>query len=82
MDRHRGRLGAFDMKVEYVPGNPMPCDYGSRHPEQLPDNLTKRQREELGIETEEEDEEIEELKAEIRKRHGTKGDSGRETRRD
>ena len=58
MDRHRGRLGAFDMKVEYVPGNQMPCDYGSRHREQLPDNLTKRQREELGIETEEEDKEI------------------------
>ena len=58
VDRHRGRLGAFDMTVEYVPGNRMPCDYGSRHPDQLPPNLTKQQREEMGIETEEEDKEI------------------------
>ena len=43
VDRHRGRLGAFDMTVEFVPGHKMPCDYGSRHPEKLPDNLTKDQ---------------------------------------
>ena len=29
VDRHRGRLGAFDMKVEFVPRHKMPCDYGS-----------------------------------------------------
>ena len=53
VDRHRGRLGVFDMKVEFVPGHKMPCDYGSRHPDKLPENLTKEQREEIGIETEE-----------------------------
>ena len=58
VDRHRGRLGAFDMKVDFVPGHKNPCDYGSRHPDQLPDNLTKEQREDMGIETEEEDMEI------------------------
>ena len=58
VERHRGRLGAFDMEVTYVPGEIMPCDYGSRHPEKLPDNLSKQDREELGIETEEEDTEL------------------------
>ena len=58
VDRHRGRLGAYDMKVEYVPGDKHPCDYGSRHPTTLPENLTKEQREDMGIETEEEDMEI------------------------
>ena len=36
----------------------MPCDYGSRHPDKLPENLIKEQREEIGIETEEEDMEV------------------------
>ena len=58
VDRHRGRLGAYDMKVDYVPGDKHPCDYGSRHPTKLPENLTKEQREEMGIESEEEDTEI------------------------
>ena len=26
VERHRGRLGAFDMEVTYVPGETMPCD--------------------------------------------------------
>ena len=55
VDRHRGRLGAFDMDVQFVPGDKNPCDYGSRHPDLLPDDLTKEQREEIGNETEEED---------------------------
>ena len=46
------------MKVEYVPRDKMPCDFGSRHPEILPENLTRQEREEIGIETEEEDMEI------------------------
>ena len=58
VDRHRGRLGAFDMKVEFVPGDKHPCDYGSRHPQPLPNNMTKQEREDMGIETEEEDMEI------------------------
>ena len=55
VDRHRGRLGAFQLKVQFVPGEKNPCDYGSRHQDQLPDNLTKEQREEIVIEMEEED---------------------------
>ena len=46
------------MKVEFVPGDKHPCDYGSRHPEKLPENLTKQQRGDMGIKTEEEDMEI------------------------
>ena len=58
VDRHRGRLEAYNMKVEFVPGDKHPGDYGSRHPAKLPKNLTKEQREDIGIETEEEDMEI------------------------
>lgn len=39
-------------------GKRNPCDYGSRHPDPVPKNLTREQREEMGIETEEEDREI------------------------
>ena len=58
VDRHRGRLGAFQMKLQFVPGDKMPCDYRSRHPDLLPDNLTKEEREEIGIETKEENTKI------------------------
>ena len=40
---------------------PKPAGYalsGSRHPDKLPNNLTKEQREEQGIEMEEEDKEV------------------------
>ena len=40
VERHRGRLGSFQFKVQHVPGKQMPCDYGSRHPDALPSNLT------------------------------------------
>ena len=46
------------MTVQFIPGDQIPCDYGSRHPDPLPDKLTAEEREELGIETEEEDAEI------------------------
>ena len=39
-------------------GKRNPCDYGSRHPDPVTKNLTREQREEMGIETEEEDREI------------------------
>ena len=39
-------------------GDKMPCDYGSRHPDPVADNLTREEREEIGIETEEEDAKI------------------------
>ena len=55
---HRGQIGAFNMQVEYVPEDKNPCDYSSRHLDLLPENLTREQKEEIGIETEEEDKEI------------------------
>ena len=58
VDRHRGQLGAFNMRVLFEPGHKSPWDYGSRHPDKLPDNLTKEQTEEIGVETEEEDMEV------------------------
>ena len=58
VERHRGRLGSFQFKVQHVPGKQMPCDYGSRHPDPLPSNLTKEEMENMGIETEETDKEI------------------------
>ena len=33
VDRHLGRLGAFNLTIQYVRGELMPCDYGSRHPD-------------------------------------------------
>ena len=30
VERHRGRLASFQFKVQYVPGNKQPCDYGSQ----------------------------------------------------
>ena len=53
MERYRGRLGSFRFTVQHMPGNKMPCDYGSRHPDALPANITKDEMVELGIETEE-----------------------------
>ena len=58
VERHRGQLVSFQFKVQYVPGTKHPCDYGSRHPDQLPPNMTKEQRDEMGIETEEADQDI------------------------
>ena len=45
-------------QVEHVPGDKNLCDYNSKHPDLLPENLTREQREEIGIETEEEGKEI------------------------
>ena len=36
----------------------MPCNYASRHPDALPADMTEREKEELGVETEETDKEI------------------------
>ena len=58
VDRHRGRLGAFQFTTQYVPGDKNPADYGSRHPDAIPESMTAEEREEMGIETEEEDTEI------------------------
>ena len=54
VDRHRSKLRAFNFKVRYEPGKATPSDYGSRHP--APDrNHSKQERDELGIEDEDED---------------------------
>ena len=53
VERHRGRLGSFQFKVQHLPGKQMPCDYASRHPDPLPDKMTKEEMDEMGIETEE-----------------------------
>ena len=45
VERHRGRLGAFQFNVQYVLGEKNPCDYGSRQPDAIPPNLTREQRE-------------------------------------
>ena len=58
VDRHRSKLGAYQFTVRYVPGDQNICDYGSRHPDPLPDNMTKEEKEEMGIETEDEEKEI------------------------
>ena len=57
VDRHKAKLLAFRFKVVYEPGYTTPSDYGSRHPE--PDRKhSKQEREDLGIEDEEEDKEF------------------------
>ena len=58
VERHKGRLGSFQFRVQYVPGTQHPCDYGSRHPDPVPENLTKKEMEDMGIEKEEADQEI------------------------
>ena len=52
VDRHRSQLGAFEFNIEFVPGEKNVSDYGSRHPDPMPPNLIREQREKMGIETE------------------------------
>ena len=58
VERHKSQLGSFQFQVQYVPGTKHPCDYGSRHPDPLPPNMSKEQMDDMGIETEEADQEI------------------------
>ena len=55
--KHKSKLRGFDFRLRYEPGVTTPADYGSRHP---PPERTysKIEREDLGIEEEEEDAEI------------------------
>jgi len=57
VDRHKSKLLAFNYTVVYKPGHRNPCDYASRHPQKISgfDQMTAVQKEELGIEDEEED---------------------------
>ena len=54
--RHLSKLGGFNFKLVYEPGSTTPSDYASRHPARAR-TYTKDQKEELGVE--EEDEEAE-----------------------
>ena len=82
VDRHRDRLGAHNFDVQFVKGTKVPCDYASHHPEKEEVKYTREEKEELGIEQEEEDAEIwiiavpeEEIK--LSPRRATKRDEGR-----
>ena len=57
VERHRSKLRQFDFKLVYEPGTTSPCDFGSRHPPPVRRYMAL-EREELGIEEEEEDGEI------------------------
>ena len=55
--KHKSKLRSFSFTVKYEPGKSNPSDYGSRHPP--PEKgYSKQQRDELGVEDEEEDREI------------------------
>ena len=55
--KHKSKLRAFDFDVVYEAGITTPSDYGSRHPPTTK-QYTAEEREELGVETEEEDAEV------------------------
>ena len=55
--KHVDKLKGFQFKVVYQSGSKNPADYGSRHPPKLVQH-SKEERDELGIEDEEEDMEI------------------------
>ena len=58
VERHRSKLRQYDFQVMFMPGDKIPCDYGSRHPPPIKEQYTSREKEELGIEQEEEDAEV------------------------
>ena len=55
--KHKSKLLSFDFQVIYQPGATNPCDWASRCPP-LPRSYTAEEREELGVEDEEEDQEV------------------------
>ena len=55
--KHKSKLLAFDFKVIYQPGATNPCDFASRSPPS-PREYTEEEKEELGIEEEDEDREV------------------------
>ena len=55
--KHKSKLRAFDFDMVYEAGITTPSDYGSRHPPATR-QYTLQEREEFGVETEEEDAEI------------------------
>ena len=57
VSRHISKLISYDFTVSYESGKKTPSDYGSRHPPSKA-KISKDDKEELGIESEEEDTEI------------------------
>ena len=57
VERHRSKLRCFNFTMKYESGKTTPCDYGSRHPEPHK-SLSKEDRDQFGVEQEEEDCEI------------------------
>jgi hypothetical protein len=57
VERHRSKLRQFDFKLVYKPGTTSPCEFGSRHPPPAR-QYSELEKEEMGIEEEEEDGEI------------------------
>ena len=55
--KHRSKLGGFNFSVVYEPGVTTPSDYGSRHPPARR-HYSMEEKEELGVEEEEEDAEV------------------------
>ena len=57
VERHRSKLRHFMFKLVYEPGYTSPCDYASRHPPPR-GPYSKEEKEDLGVEDEEDDNEI------------------------
>jgi len=55
--KHKSKLLDFDFEVVYQPGSTNPCDWASRCPPQ-PREYSAEEREDLGVEDEEENAEI------------------------
>ena len=49
IDRHRMKLAAYNFKVVHMPGNQIPCDYGSRAGCPKGRELTEREREDWEV---------------------------------
>ena len=50
VDRHRMKLAAYDFKVDHMSGSKSPCDYGSRKGCPKPREYTAEQKEQAGVE--------------------------------
>ena len=57
VERHRSKLRSFRFTTIHHPGKTIPCDYASRHPPPVR-SYTSQEKEDLGVEEEEEDAEI------------------------
>ena len=51
ISRHRDQVQDLQYKLNYLRGNKMPCDFGSRHPANRIDHLSQKEKEDLGFDT-------------------------------